>query len=119
MFEIFISLHKSHMNSPVNFEAQFVRIEPGDPKTATTLSTSALGIVSTSWSRIGMSVRYLNNCSSYERMCLSPFSLNGSGPMQFILILSKVANGVSVISTVILVFENVYLFFWHEAQFII
>jgi len=117
IFEIFISLHKSHMTSLVNFEARSVRIEPGDPKTATTLSTSALGIVSTSWSRLGMSVRYLNNCSSYERMCLSQFALNGSGPMQSILILSKVANGLSVISTAILVFEKVCLFFWHEDHF--
>lgn len=68
IFEIFKSLHKSRMISPVNFEAQSVRIEPGDPKTATSLSTSALGIVSTSWSRIGMSVRCLDNYSSYERM---------------------------------------------------
>ena len=117
IFEIFISLHKSHMTSPVNFEAQCLRIEPGDPKTATTLSTSVLDIVSTSWSRTDMSVRYLNNCSLYERMCLSPFSLKGSGPMQSILIFSKIANGVSVISTAILVFEKVCLFFWHEANF--
>jgi hypothetical protein len=37
--------------------------------------------------------------------------------MQSILILSKIANGVSVISTAILVFEKVCLFFWHETNF--
>jgi hypothetical protein len=37
--------------------------------------------------------------------------------MQSILILSRVANGVSVISTAILGFEMVCLFFWHEAHF--
>jgi len=117
IFEIFKCLHKSRMNSPVNFEEQFVKIEPGDPKTATTFSTIALGIVSASWFRIGMSVRYLDNCSSYERMYLFPYSVNGSGPMQSILILSRVANGVSVIFTAILVFEMVCLFFWNEAHF--
>jgi hypothetical protein len=42
IFEIFKSLHKISMESPVNFEAQSVRIEPGDPKTATTFRLPGL-----------------------------------------------------------------------------
>jgi hypothetical protein len=117
IFEIFKSLHKYRMTSSVNLEAQSVRIAPGDAKRVATLSTSALAIISASWCRIGMSVRYLDNCSLQESLYLFPFSINRSGLMQSILILLKVANGVSVISTAILVFEEVCLFFWHEAHF--
>jgi hypothetical protein len=91
--EIFKCLHKSRMNSTVNYEVYSVRIERGDPKTATTLSTSTLGIVSASRSRIGMSFQYVDKCSLYEKMYLLPFSVNGSGPMQSILILSNLRMG--------------------------